>query len=102
MPHRVQRKREAGWRMPPDTIYVGRPTQWGNPWGPDGFLNKRERVEAFERRARRFKQSDPDGFEVWIAPLRGMNLACWCDLDNLCHADVLLKLLEETSPPLHL
>ncbi|WP_019342926.1 DUF4326 domain-containing protein [Mycolicibacterium conceptionense] len=31
MPERIQRKRTAGWRMPEDTIYVGRPTKWGNP-----------------------------------------------------------------------
>jgi hypothetical protein len=24
-PRRVQRKRTAGWKMPPNTIYVGRP-----------------------------------------------------------------------------
>lgn len=24
--------------------------------------------------------------------LRGKNLACWCDLDQPCHADVLIEL----------
>lgn len=32
MPERVQRKRTKGWKMPPDTVYVGRPTKWGNPF----------------------------------------------------------------------
>ena len=32
MPRRVQRKRTKGWRMPENTVYVGRPTKWGNPW----------------------------------------------------------------------
>jgi len=27
-----------------------------------------------------------------IEPLRGKNLACWCRLDQPCHADVLLKI----------
>lgn len=27
-----------------------------------------------------------------IAELRGKNLACWCPLDQPCHADVLLEL----------
>lgn len=31
-PKRIQRKRTKGWRMPPNTIYVGRPSRWGNPW----------------------------------------------------------------------
>lgn len=30
-PKRIQRKRTTGWRMPPNTVYVGRPTKWGNP-----------------------------------------------------------------------
>jgi len=32
MPHRLQRRRAKGWRMPEGAIYVGRPTRWGNPW----------------------------------------------------------------------
>lgn len=31
-PVRIQRKRTKGWRMPPNTVYVGRPTVFGNPW----------------------------------------------------------------------
>jgi len=31
-PVRVQRKRSKGWKMPENTIYVGRGTQWGNPF----------------------------------------------------------------------
>ena len=33
-------------------------------------------------------KADPD----WLAPLRGHDLACWCPLDQPCHADVLLEL----------
>lgn len=31
-PKRIVRSRAKGWRMPEGAIYVGRPTQWGNPW----------------------------------------------------------------------
>ncbi len=31
-PHRVQRKRVRGFNMPANTIYVGRPSKWGNPF----------------------------------------------------------------------
>lgn len=31
-PQRIQRKREKGWKMPPNTIYVGRGSKWGNPF----------------------------------------------------------------------
>src|SRR5262245_55721509 len=36
MPVRIQRERSEGWRMPPDTVYVGRPTIFGNPWSCSG------------------------------------------------------------------
>ena len=29
-PERIQRKRTAGWQMPENTVYVGRPSRWGN------------------------------------------------------------------------
>lgn len=31
-PQRIQRKRTKGWKMPSDTIYVGRGSKWGNPF----------------------------------------------------------------------
>jgi len=31
-PQRIQRKRTKGWKMPENTVYVGRPTKWGNPF----------------------------------------------------------------------
>lgn len=35
-PRRLQRSRAAGWRMPADAVYVGRPTVWGNPFPLQG------------------------------------------------------------------
>ena len=39
-------------------------------------------------------------YRTLIAYLRGKNLACWCPLDQPCHADVLLDLANRaaTSP----
>ena len=31
-PKRIQRRRTKGWRMPKNTVYVGRPSRWGNPF----------------------------------------------------------------------
>lgn len=49
-------------------------------------------VHAFEIEMDRFARVDPQGFEAWLAPLRGHNLACWCKPGTPCHADVLLRL----------
>ena len=31
-PERVQLSRRPGWRMPPNTVKVARPSAWGNPF----------------------------------------------------------------------
>ena len=36
-------------------------------------------------------------FTRHLHELRGKNLACWCKLDEPCHADVLLKLANATK-----
>lgn len=102
-PRRIQRQRRRGWRMPPGAVYVGRPTQWGNEYELPGRLrgyindagdvvilpNTRDNVVAwFRASAVERHETNPN----WLAPLRGKDLACWCRLDELCHADVLLKL----------
>lgn len=90
---RIQRKRTKGWKMPPNTVYVGRPTEWGNPWGYRGKYSIKDPVEAVDK------------FRGWVknlnlAPLRGKNLACWCPLDQPCHADVLLEIANEPTKEL--
>ena len=98
-PKRIQRRRTKGWRMPPNTVYVGRPTKWGNPYiigtqmvklvgldpnAPREPLTAEEAVHCF--------RGDMNDWMRDIAreELRGKNLACWCPLDQPCHAEVLL------------
>jgi hypothetical protein len=115
---RIQRKRIAGWRMPGNTVYVGRPSKWGNPF----YLKPRgSKVEVFSRidltedgedalvaigdshrdAARKavklFKDALLEGdLEYWSSDvqneLRDYNLACWCPIGSPCHADVLLAI----------
>jgi hypothetical protein len=104
-PKRIQRQRTKGWRMPEGAVYVGRPTQWGNPFEAD-VLGQHGAVDAYAvhlaayfgweyrtvRRAFYPWPVDSSAFANWIAPLQGRDLACWCPLDQPCHADVLLHL----------
>lgn len=91
-PHRVQRKRSKGWKMPPNTVSVTRPGKWGNPFRVGDF-GIRTAVDA----AARYRQW-LDGFVVGPTPptdfseLRGKNLACFCHPSQACHADVLLEI----------
>ncbi len=96
MPERVQLSRRKGWRMPPNTVSVARPTVYGNPYrvGRDGTAE--ECVAKFRADIER-DIGGPIGMyralmRTWLAKLRGKNLACWCKLDQPCHADALLEL----------
>lgn len=110
MPIRIQRKRTSGWRMPPNTVYVGRPTKWGNPFNwrnfnrvgydsndeqfrlPDislkgfAFASFQEAVEF------RLVDIDYPSHDEIRRELAGKNLACWCPDWCQCHADVLLRI----------
>lgn len=106
MPQRIQRKRVRGWRMPENTVYVGRPTVWGNPYisVDPAHAVERYRVALTEcltgvfrpetgNRLRDFHPfSSPDLLRhELVASLRGKDLACWCKAGQPCHADVLLE-----------
>lgn len=95
-PQRIQRKRTKGWRMPPDAVYVGRPSRWGNPWSTWPGANKAVALAVALYRlwvTGGLGGSHPLGPPPNVAPLRGHDLVCWCPLDQPCHADVLLELL---------
>lgn len=38
MATRIQRKRQRGWKNPPSTHYVGRPSKWSNPFRDMGDI----------------------------------------------------------------
>lgn len=115
--------------MPANTIYVGRPTLYGNPFRPylaeccghwdvvddnevtylvdHGRTHERDyplttKAEATRKAVELYDaeltywfggrmQWDPVLIEA-VRKLRGHNLACWCPLDQPCHADVLLEI----------
>jgi hypothetical protein len=89
--------------MPPNTVKVDRSTRYGNPYVARGAcgcssLGECRRhlihvdtpaaaVEAFRAIAR-----SSDQLMLIREHLHGKNLACWCPLDQPCHADVLLEI----------
>jgi hypothetical protein len=87
MNKRIQRKRVRGWRMPPNTVYVGRPTRWGNPYPKYWFDSL-----SFYREWLKFQISDNPDF---LKPLEGKDLACWCPPADKCHADIILEVLQD-------
>lgn len=90
-------RRSAGWRKPARAVYVGRPTDWGNPWRAGGkahgALDPATAVARYESALTRGELTDRSGTRLVarLGELRGRDLACWCELDKPCHADVLLR-----------
>ncbi len=96
-PKRIQRSRAKGWRMPEGAVYVGRPTKWGNPFtvGPKcGDKCRRDAVRDFRAMVLSYING-ATGIGYPLRELRGKDLACWCPLDQPCHADVLLELANQ-------
>lgn len=87
---RIQRKRTKGWRMPENTVYVGRRTKWGNPFKVEREEQREAAIRMYERHLKNQLLKDP----YFLDDLKGKDLACWCPLDKPCHADILLKFLE--------
>jgi hypothetical protein len=92
MPHRIQRKRIKGYRMPQGARYVGRPTILGNPFKRGGALKDDEILGAYELWLRYSQQEQAQKARERLPELRGLDLACFCRTDAPCHADVLLRL----------
>lgn len=91
---RVYSKRNGAEQPPTGAVYVGRPTQFGNPFvvGKDG--SHREVVELYREWIMR-----PECTVLRARAKRdlaGRDLVCWC-APNPCHADVLLEVANGTD-----
>jgi hypothetical protein len=114
IPTRGQRKRTKGWTAPEGALYVGRPSQWGNPWRIKGVarghvvihepVTGRARSvvgtydtveEAAARAVQEYREYLAGQSELWLygrlQPLYGKILLCWCPLGQECHVDVLIE-----------
>lgn len=127
MAERIQLRRTKGWRKPYDAVVVARPSEWGNPFrvvpvhrsgpfdvvlgtGTDWFyaqstgLAHARGIAVALFRAAIHPDAPTDrlpGYPRHAAiyrALRGRDLACWCPLDQPCHADVLLEIANGPIP----
>ena len=74
---------------------VTRPTKWGNPYPL--ALGRKEAVRRY--RADLLAGRLTITVEDVERELRGRDLACYCPLDEPCHADVLLELANRQRRP---
>lgn len=88
MPERIQLRRLAGWRMPPNAVKVDRSTKWGNPFRVGDFYASR--TWAHDRPHPRGTRGEPGTY--WHA---GMTLGPWIEtiavVRNRAHAVELFR-----------
>lgn len=95
--------------MPGNTVYVGRPSRWENPFtiGLDG--DRDEVIQKYLDYLLPYRHHGPNsGLDKFFfsemhirsiqEELRGKNLCCWCALDQKCHADILLEYANMEKP----
>jgi hypothetical protein len=114
MPKRVQVQswRFKGGKKPENTVIVARPPRWSNPFKVGdcreaGFRGTDAEIQLHCVKAFRvwltssYWRGNWDGHESKEArslildnleQLKGKDLACYCPLDEPCHADVLLEI----------
>ena len=97
MARRVQLSRRAGWRKPEGVVIVARPSRWGNPFRIGDGCTRAEAVAAFEHALANDEPSLTFTIDDVRRELVGRDLACWCPLDQPCHADVLLRIANTSS-----
>jgi hypothetical protein len=110
-PVRIQRKRIKGFRLPENTVSVTRPGKWGNPfkvgepiWDPRketmSLVTPQTKEQCLDL-YRIYMEGGLKKRDTWMSKhideLRGKNLACFCPLDQPCHADVLLELANQPT-----
>lgn len=105
-PKRIQLSRRKGYRKPDGAVNVARPTIWGNPYkvgetvlclgaqGSATIKDNSEAVKLFRGLLKLPTRNYPTESEI-VESLKGKDLACWCPLDEPCHADVLLEIANE-------
>lgn len=95
--------RQKPWRADnPNAVIVARPSKWGNPfkvgslslYHEDGPITPEVAVSLFALHIGPMGSHEYDEYvlDAMRHELRGKDLACWCPLDQPCHADVLLEI----------
>lgn len=79
---------------PSGSVYIGRPSKWGNPFAMGTALGERSRVMKLFTEYLRGK---PELIAAVRAELAGKDLVCFC-APQACHGDVLLRVASGGEP----
>ena len=79
--------------MPANTVYVGRPSKWKNPYVMISEEYRQIAIDFYRTCLTNKLRDDPH----FLDELKGKDLACWCPLNLQCHADILLEYLRKAD-----
>jgi ribosomal protein L34 len=103
-PARIQRKRTKGFNLQAASpnglpvVSVCRPGKWGNPHkisDHDGDVSEVVRMDKVDLVNLVLKDKNGTPLFYQLNELKGKNLACFCGLDQPCHADPLIRLANQ-------
>jgi ribosomal protein L34 len=103
-PVRVQRKRTKGFNLQAASpnglpvVSVCRPGKWGNPHkisDHDGDVSKVVKMYEVDLVSLVLKDKNGTPLFCQLNELKSKNLACFCGLDQPCHADPLIRLANQ-------
>jgi hypothetical protein len=81
-------------------VYIGRPSDWGNPFSHLPASAAKWRVATREESIRKYEEwllEQPELLERVRQELRGKVLGCWCS-PLPCHGDVLARIANAPEP----
>ena len=68
------------------SVYIGRPSKWGNPFTMNGEQDRERVIAQFEQ----YLLNSPE-LLAQLGELKGKDLVCYC-APKACHGDILLRL----------
>ena len=93
--HLVVHKNKA----PCGSVYIGRPSPYGNPWSHEEGTLAKFKVETRAESIQKYEEwirSQPEMMAMIKRELRGKVLSCWC-VPRLCHGHVLAWIANEEN-----
>lgn len=75
---------------PPNAVYIGRPSKWGNPFAISPTHSRAYVITQFEQ----WLKTKPELMAAAKRELKGKDLVCFC-APLACHGDVLQRIANE-------
>lgn len=83
-------------KVPRGSVYVGRPSPWGNPFIVGVHGDSGECVRLHREMVLKKVKDDPNYFRIIKSVLGGKDLVCFC-APEACHAEIYLELANEQA-----